>query len=141
MAGDPNVIGAFINTVPIDGALETTPTLVEACLLACPDDLGVQLLLEYVGFTAVVLPIDAGVAIEVDIEWVDDSNSDTVTNLKADYDMQLATARVNNTVWVGSQILDPGDVINAEFDVATPTTASEGAALIVMGKVLKKSSG
>lgn len=141
MAGnDPNVIGAFSYVVPCDAALETTPTAVELVLAVCPDDLGYQMVLEYVGFRANTLPVDAGVNVEVDIEFIDDSDSDTVTTLKADYNMQTATALINNTVWQGSQVMDPGDVINAEFDVATPTTASEGAGFVVAGRIIKKSS-
>ena len=29
--------------IPIDDALETTPTVVEACLLACPDSANMQI--------------------------------------------------------------------------------------------------
>ena len=126
--------------VPIDAALETTPTAVEACLLSVPDGANFQIELLSVNYTAVVLPVDAGVAVEFDLEWVDDSAADAVANLTADYNLQTGpTARVNNEVWRGSQILDPGDTVNAEFDVATPTTASEGAAFIVEYRILRHS--
>ena len=129
-----------LHVVPIDAALETTPTAVEVCLLSVPDGANFQIELLSVNYTAVVLPVDAGVAVEFDLEWVDDSAADAVANLTADYNLQTGpTARVNNEVWRGSQILDPGDTVNAEFDVATPTTASEGAALIVEYRILRHS--
>lgn len=132
---DVNII-----VVPIDAALEQTPTVVEACLLSVPDNANYQLELLSVNYTAVVLPVDAGVNVELDLEWVDDSASDAVANLVADYNLQTGrTARVNNEVWRGSQILEAGDTVNAEFDVATPTTASEGAALIVEYRILRRS--
>lgn len=126
--------------VPIDAALETTPTITEACLLSVPDNANFQIELLSVNYTTVTLPVDAGVNVEFDLEWVDDSAADAVANLTADYNLQTGpTARVNNEVWRGSQILDPGDTVNAEFDVATPTTASEGAALIVEFRILRRS--
>ena len=125
--------------VPIDAALETAPTVTEATLLAVPDGVNFQIELLSVVFRCNTLPVDAGVAVEFDLEWVDDSAADVVANLRADYNMQTATVLVYNEVWRGSQILDPGDAVNAEFDVATPTTASEGAALIVEYRVLRHS--
>ena len=125
--------------VPIDAALETAPTVTEATLLAVPDGVNFQIELLSVGFRCNTLPVDAGVAVEFDLEWVDDSAADVVANLRIDYNMQTATVLVYNEVWRGSQILDPGDAVNAEFDVATPTTASEGAALIVEYRVLRHS--
>ena len=78
-----------------------------------------------------------------DLEWIDDSASDAVANLEAAYNMLAAgsTVLVYNEVWRGSQILDPGDVVNAEFtgNVSTPATPSEGAALIVEYRVLQRS--
>ena len=128
-------------TVPIDAALETTPTIGEVTLLACPDGANMQLELLSVGFRANTLPVDGSAAVTFDLEWVDDSNSDTVANLLAAYNMLAAgsTVLVYNKVWRGSQILDPGDAVNAEFSVATPDTASEGAALIVEYRVLRHS--
>jgi hypothetical protein len=130
-----------ILVVPIDAALETSPTVTEACLLACPTGANMQMEILSVGFRANTLPIDGDNAVTVDIEFIDDSNSDTVANLAAAYDMLAATSTVliYNEVWRGSQILDSGDVVNAEFTVTTPTTASEGAALIVEYRVLRHS--
>jgi hypothetical protein len=139
--GDPNLIGAFCYIVPADELFETTPTSVELCLAACPDDLGYQLELNYIGFRANTLPVDAADAVTADIEWIDDSAADAVANLVAAYNFLAAnnTVLINNTVWQGSQILDPGDVVNVESGVTTPTTASEGAAFVVAGRILNKS--
>lgn len=133
---DVNII-----VVPIDAALETTPTATEACLLAVPDGVNFQIELLSVGYRANTLPVDAGDAVTFDLEWVDDSAADVVANLVAAYDMLAANATVlvYNEVFRGSQILDAGDVVNAEFTVATPTTASEGAALIVEYRILRRS--
>lgn len=127
--------------IPIDAAMETTPTIVEAGLLSVPNGANFRIELLSVGFRANTLPVDAGDDVHVDIEWVDDSAADAVTDLKVDYDMLAAgsTVLIYNEVWRGSQVLDPGDTVNAEFDVATPTTASEGAALIVEYRILKHS--
>ena len=141
--GDANALGTFLYMVPCDAAFETTPTIAELGLAACPDDLGVQLALQYIGWRANTLPVDGTNVVTADIEFIDDSDSDTVTNLVAAYNFLAAgpnTALVNNTVFVGWQILDPGDVVNAEFAITTPDTASEGAAFVVMGKILKVSA-
>ena len=128
--------------VPIDAALEQTPTVVEAALLICPDGANFQLELLGITYTAVTLPVDGSNDVNVDIEFVDDSASDAVTTLVSGYTLDdNRTARVANTVFRGSQILDPGDVINAEFAslVATPDTASEGAAFQVEFRILRRS--
>ncbi len=130
-----------IAIIQIDSHLEQSPTATEACLLACPDGVNMQLELLSVGFRANTLPVDSGDAVTFDLEFIDDSNSDTVSNLATAYDMLVAnaTALVYNQVWRGSKILDPGDVVNAEFSVATPGTPSEGAALIVEFRVVEHS--
>ncbi len=125
--------------IPIDSALETTPTTIEACLLACPDGVNMQLELLSVSFRANTLPADGG-DVDVDIEFIDDSASDAVTQLEENFSLKGATVLINNEVWRGSQILDPGDVINAEFTTdGTVDTASEGAALVVEFRVLRRS--
>lgn len=141
MAGFEPQTDVQLIVVPIDAALETTPTVTEATLLAVPDGVNFQLELLSVNFTAVTLPVDGVDAVTFDLEWVDDSAADVVANLVAAYNMLAAnaTARVNNQVWRGSQILDAGDTVNAEFAVTTPTTASEGAALIVEYRILRRS--
>lgn len=138
--GDPNIVGVVHYVVPCDAALETTPTATEVLLAACPDGAGYQLELRRIGFSAVTVPVDGTNVVTVDIEWVDDSAADAVANLKAAYDLEAATARVYNTVWEGSQILDPGDTVNAEFTVTTPDTASEGAGFIVDARILELTS-
>ena len=139
MAGEPQADVHFI-VIPIDAALETTPTIVEACLLICPDNENCQLELVSISYRAHILPIDAAANVNVDIEFIDDSAADVIANLVAAFTLDdNRTALIGNQVFNGSQILDPGDVINAEFDVATPTTASEGAAFLVGYRVLRHS--
>jgi hypothetical protein len=125
--------------IPCDGALETTPTVKECCLLACPDGFNCQLELKSVGCVAHTIPVDASNAATVDIEWCDDSESDAAADLKATFNLLAITAKVYNTIWQGSQVLDPGDTANAEFTTTTPDTAAEGFAFIVGYKVLKHS--
>lgn len=128
-----------ITVVPVDAALETTVTATEATLLAVPDGMNMQMELLSVGFRCNTLPVDASNVATLDIEFIDDSDSDSVTDLSTSYDLLTATVLVYNQVWRGSQILDAGDAINAEFTVTTPDTASEGAALIVEYRVLRHS--
>lgn len=125
--------------VPIDAALETTPTIIEACLLACPVGANMQMEILSVGYRANTNVVDAGTT-TLDIEFIDDSDSDVVANLSAGFDLTGATVLVYNEVWRGSQILDAGDVVNAEFTTdGALSTASEGAALIVEYRILRHS--
>lgn len=128
-------------TVPIDTYLAEIPLSFEAGLLICPEDMQIELL--GVHFRANILPVDAANDVKFDLEFIDDSGADAVTVLKAAYDMLAAgsTVLIGNEVWVGSQLMDPGDVINAEFDVTTPTTAAQGACLQVTYRVRKRSAG
>lgn len=126
--------------VPCDAALEQTPTVTELCLLVCPDDANIQLELLGIGWRANTLPADSSNDVHVDIEFIDDSDSDSVTTIVTAYDLEDdTTVLINNQVFRNSQILDAGDVINAEFDVTTPDTASEGAAFVVEYRVLRHS--
>lgn len=128
-------------TVPAEGAVETTPTIIELGLLACPDNAGMKLELLSVGCICTTLPIDAG-GVTVDIEWCDDSGGDAVADLKAGYDLTTGgtVVLVYNEIWRGSQILDPGDSVNAEFTTdSTLSTAGEGLSFIVEYRVLKRS--
>ncbi len=126
--------------INIDPCLEATPTSVEAGLLVCPDNAGFRLEMLSITYRANILPVDGAANINVDIEFIDDSDSDAVTNLVAAYTLDdNRTALVGNEVWRGSQILEPGDAINAEFDTATPSTKSEGAILVVEFRVVKRS--
>ncbi len=140
MAFEPQTDVQLI-VIPIDAALETTPTVTEATLLAVPDGANLQIELLSVSFRANTLPVDSSNTVTFDLEWVDDSGSDAVANLLTAYNMLAAnaTALVSNPVWRGSRILDPGDAVNAEFTVTTPDTASEGAALIVEFRILRRS--
>lgn len=139
MAGEPQTdVGIFV--VPCDAALEQAPTITELCLLACPDGVNFRLELLSVGFRANTLPVDGTNDVHCDVEFIDDSAADAVTNLVSAYDLEDdTTVLIYNEVYRGHQILDPGDVINVEFDVTTPDTAAEGAAFIVEYRVLKRS--
>ena len=133
-----------ILSIPIDDCLEQSPLMNNKTLLVVPDFANSRYELLSVGFVAQVLPIDGSNDLFLDIEFVDDSASDAVTTIRTDFNMAAAgsTPAVYNKVWSGSQIMDAGDAINAEFDdtnVTTPDTASEGAALIVEYRVLKRS--
>ncbi|KKN84461.1 hypothetical protein LCGC14_0289230 [marine sediment metagenome] len=138
MSFEPQTAVRFC-TIPIDAALEQGPTVTEATLLACPTGENMQLELLAVGFRANTLPIDGSNDVDVDLEFIDDSDSDSVTDFITDYDLTGGTVLVYNSIWRGSKILDAGDAINAEFTVTTPDTASEGAALIVEYRVLRRS--
>lgn len=136
--GDPNMLGTFVNTVPIDAAFASTPSTPEIGLLIVPDDMGMQVAVQYVGFAANTLPVDAG-GVVADLEWFDDSASDASTNLVAAYNFAVAnnTVVVGNKMWQGWQILDPGDVLNLEFATdGTISTPSRGATVVVIGKIL-----
>lgn len=125
--------------IQIDAALEQTPTIVEACLLACPSLANMQMELLSVGYRANTNVVDAGTT-TVDIEFIDDSNSDAVADILAGYDLTGATVLVYNQIWRGSQILDAGDVINAEFTTdGSLSTPTQGAAFIVEYRVLRHS--
>ncbi len=139
MAGFEPQTDIRILVIPIDAALEQTPTVVEVCLLACPDGVNMQMELLSVSFRCNTLPVDNS-DVHVDIEFIDDSAADAASDLKENYDLEAATVLVSNTVYRGSQILDPGDVINAEFTTdGAVGTASEGAALIVEYRIKRHS--
>lgn len=128
-----------IAIIPIDGHLESTPTETEACLLACPSLVNMQMELLSVGYRTNTNVVDAGTT-TIDIEFIDDSASDAVSNLFAGYDVTGATVLVYNQVWRGSQILDAGDAVNAEFTTdGALTTPAQGAALIVEFRVVRHS--
>lgn len=141
MAGFEPQTDVQVVSIPCDMAWETTPTMKEFCLLTCPDNANMQLELLSVGFVADTLPIDS-TDLHVDVEFIDDSDgSDTATDLVENYDVEVAnaTAAIYNEMWRGSQIMDAGDVINAEVTSTSPSTASEGAAFIVEFRVLRHS--
>ncbi|KKN83854.1 hypothetical protein LCGC14_0295070 [marine sediment metagenome] len=129
-----------LSVIPVDAAFEQSPTIVEVGLLACPDDVNMQIELLSVGYRANTLPVDAGDNIQGDLQFIDDTD-DSVTTLVSNYTFDdNRTALIVNSVWRGSQILDAGDVINFKIDdVSTPDTASEGAAFIVEYRVLRRS--
>lgn len=128
--------------IPAEGAVESTPTIAELGLLACPDNVGMKLELLSVGCICTTLPIDAG-GVTVDIEWCDDSDvSDTVADLATGHDLTVGgtVLLVYNEIWRGSQILDPGDSVNAEFTTdGAISTPGEGLSFIVEYRILKRS--
>lgn len=125
-------------TVPAEAMFETSPTVAELTLLACPDNEGVKLALRSIGVVFHVVPVDGTNNVMADIEFVDDSDGDAVTNLKAAFDFEGLTARVYNEIWRGRQIMEAGDTINVEADITTPDTAGAGAAFIVGYEVLER---
>ncbi|KKM96713.1 hypothetical protein LCGC14_1175330 [marine sediment metagenome] len=129
-----------LTTVPVaDVLLFTTPVGTDLGLFAVPDGANFQIELLSIGVISNVLLADGSNVGTVDIEWTDDSNSDTVANLVAAFDLLTATNLIYNQVWRGSQILDPGDRVNAEFTLTTPDTAGEGYAFILEYRVLRHS--
>ena len=136
---DVQVIVTPIDKFLIGTPLTATTGSLEACLLGCPLQQGYELELLSVSYVAWILPADAG-AVTVTIEFIDDSDSDSVTALFTTFDLTSGTAQVVTEIWRGSQILDPGDVINALF--ATDgglTTPAQGASLITEFRVNKRS--
>ena len=128
--------------VSIDHILQQTPNAAsnEATLLVCPLGVNFQLELLGVSYPAVILPADGTNNVNIDLEFVDDSDSDAVTALVSAFTLDdNRTARVANEVFRGHQILDPGDTIAAQFDVTTPDTAAQGAVLQVEYRVLRRS--
>lgn len=135
---EPQTAVQFV-TIPLGDHLNATVTAVEATLLSVPDGANFQVELLAVSYRTHVVPADAS-AVTFDLEWVDDSESDAVANILAGFVLTGVTALVNNEVWRGSQILDPGDAVNAEVTTdAALTTPAEGPALIVEFRIKKHS--
>ncbi len=141
MASEPQTDVCLV-VVPITDVLVQAPddSSNEQTIFGVPDGANFQIELLSVSYVAQVLPVDAGANINFDLEWVDDSASDAVANILATFTLDDSrTAVIVNPVWRGSQILDPGDTVNLEFDVTTPTTGAQGAAVIVEYRVLRHS--
>lgn len=140
MGGTEPQTDVHVLVIPADGACASTPTITELCLLACPDGANWQLEFKAVGVAASnTAPADAS-AVTVDIEWVDDSASDAVADLYTTYSLKGITVLVYNEIWRGSQVLDPGDTVNAEFTTdGGITTPSKGLAFIVEYRILRHS--
>lgn len=125
--------------VPCDGHLETTPTEVELTLLVVPEGSDTQYALLSVGFRTNTLPADGG-AVTCDVEFIDDSDGDSITVITDDFDLEAATVLVNNEVFRGHQLMDSGDAINVVFTTdGTLDTAAEGAAFVVEYRVVRHS--
>ena len=73
--------------IDIHRAHASTPTVTEACLLACPDNVNLKVELLSVTHVSQTLPADAS-AVTVDIEFIDDSDSDAVTTLVTAYSLK-----------------------------------------------------
>jgi hypothetical protein len=141
MAGEPQTDVCII-VVDLDEIVPQAPNAAanEKCLLVVPDGANFQLEVLGVSYRANQLPVDGDNNVNFDLEWFDDSAVDGGTNLITAYTMDdNRTALIMNNVWRGSQILDPGDVLNATFDVTDPDTAGQGCALIIEYRVLRHS--
>ncbi len=141
MASEPQT-DVCLAVVPITDVLVASPNAAsnEATVFAVPDGANFQIELLSVSYVANTLPVDAAANINFDLEYVDDSDSDAVANILATFTLDDSrTAVIVNPVWRGSQIMEAGDVVNLEFDVATPTTAAQGAAVILEYRVLRHS--
>ena len=58
------------------------------------------------------------------------------TNLAASYDLGAGSIREMREIWRGSQVMNPGDTLNAEIASHTDTTAGQGYSFVVEYKVL-----
>lgn len=141
MAGEPQT-DVCIAVVDFDEVVAQAPDAAanQKMLLVVPDGANFQIEVLAVSYRANQLPVDASNNINVDIEWFDDSASDAETDLVTAYTLDdNRTALIMNNCWRGSQILDPGDSLNAEFDVTTPDTSGQGCAFIIEYRVQRHS--
>lgn len=117
----------------------------DVLLFSCPDNAGFQIEVLSVSVTAAVAPIITTGTATLDIEHVNDSDgSDTKGEIGGGdavaYDLEGLTINVVNEVWRGSQVLDPGDSINAECVTGTTVaTAAVGLIFLVEYKILERS--
>ena len=122
-----------------------TGTDYDYLLFGCPDNAGFQIEVLSVSCMAVTVPISSDGDVTLDIEWIDDSDSQSVDEIEdgdaVAYDMEAMTANVVNEVWRGSQVLDPGDGINAEItdSGSGATSAAVGLIFLVEYKILERS--
>lgn len=141
--GDNQTLEIKKVVVNLDPATKTTPANKQFAVLGCGQYGNEQLELVSLDVVARVIPIDASDAITFDVNFVDDSNSDTETALVDDFSFKSTNAtlvaKVVRNIWTGSQILDPGDAINCVFTSTSPDTAGEGTALIASYRVLRHS--
>src|SRR3990172_760168 len=113
--GDNQTVEIKKAVANIDSALLATPVHKQFTLLACGQYGNEQLELVSLDYTARVLPIDGTNVITMDVNFVDDSAADAETALVNDFDLETGgggVAKVARNIWQGSQILDPGDVVN-----------------------------
>lgn len=136
---EPQTDVQLINVPVADPILAAAPVGTEVGLFIVPDNANFQVALLSVTVACNVLVVDGTDPVTVDIEWVDDSAADAVANLAAAFDLEAITVLVGNEVWRGSQILDPGDRVNAEFTRTTPDTAGQGYHFVVEYRILRRS--
>jgi hypothetical protein len=142
MASEPQT-DVCLAVVPITDVLVTSPgPLTEATVFAIPDGANFRIELLSVTYVANVLPVD-GANLNFDLEYVDDSDSDTPADLLATFTMDdNREALIGNLVWRGSQIMEAGDVINLQYDTdesGAISTAGQGVAVVLEYKVLRHS--
>lgn len=123
-----------IAVVPWTNNVGGTDKDTELTLFAVPDGVNMSVELLSVG----VCNHTGGTNLVMDLEWVDDSDSDTVANLAAAFDLDDLTDRVYNQIWRGSQQLDAGDSVNAEITV-TDSSSLVGLSFIVEYRIIERS--
>lgn len=130
----------FLVNVPIpDPVLAQSPSGTDVGLLVIPD--GVNMSVEVVSLTVAgnVLVADTSDAATLDIEFHDDSG-DSDANLVAAEDLLTGyTVLEGKTIWRGSQVMDPGDRLNAEFTRTTPDTAGQGYHIVLECRIIERS--
>ena len=115
-------------------------------LFGCPDNAGYRIEVLSVSAICSVAPVITTGTVTLDLEHVDDSDSDAKTEIGTPagsataYDLEGITVNVVNELWRGSEILDPGDIINLEAVTGTTVaTAAVGLTFLVEFKILDRS--
>jgi len=132
----------FLINVPVaDVILHTIPVGADVGLLVIPDGFNESVELLSIAIAANQLVVDGSNVATLDIEFHDDSaNSDA--NLVAAFNLLAAggnTVLEGTTIWQGSQIMDPGDRLNAEFTLTTPDTAGLGYHFTLECRIVSRS--
>lgn len=117
--------------VPWQNNVGGTDKDTEVTLMAVPDGALMSVEVLGVGFVAHTL----GTTLVMDLESVDDSDSDSVTTHASAVSL-VGTARVNTQVWNGKVRLDPGDSFNAECTVTDSGTMA-GPSFVVVYRVVE----
>ncbi len=130
-------------SLPSDELMVSTLTR-DVPLFGCPDNAGYRIEVLSVSVVASVAPIITTGTATLDLEHVDDSDGDAKSDIGGGsataYDLEALVVNVVNEVWRGSQILDPGDIINAECVTGTTVaTPAVGLMFLVEYKILDRS--